>query len=100
MFNELVTHITIEQIDDKEYEFTFNWSNQQWKDNYKELANIPNITTFTSLDKWHLLINIVNGTDSISYAVLYLEDENVYIKFIAKMLLKYGSDSVKFGIKL
>lgn len=96
--DEEITVIIVEKYANsgvRNYRFTFKWSNRHWKENYKELAFIPNVY-FYPLYIWEPLMKIVKGLDPVNYALLYLNDDNEHIRFIAKLILLYGETSVRF----
>lgn len=81
--------------------FTFNWSKQHWKNHYSELGYIPNIYWY-KLKDWKDIIRVANGTDPITFALLYMNDSELgeHIPFVAKLLVKYGIESVRFEFHL
>lgn len=80
------------------YRFTFDWGSQHWKDHYRELMYVPNIYYYT-LDVWQSIINIANNTDPLNHALLYVSEEGEHVPVIAKMLLEYGIEAIKFDLR-
>jgi hypothetical protein len=96
----LITHITIQRVSlfgnqTSAYRFIFYWSQKHWKENYRELSQLENIFYF-HLKEWTPIFHIIEGKNSLSYALLLLNNENSHIGFVAKLLIIYGIESVVF----
>ena len=100
--DDLITYININPVNMGRKKlplrrFTFNWSTQHWK-KHKEIDFIPNVYYYP-MKPWKPIIRIANGTDPMTYALLYMtQEQGEHIPFIAKLLLTYGTEFVKFII--
>jgi hypothetical protein len=96
--NELITYINISNLGRNREtlrRFTFNWASSHWRI-YKEIDYIPNVYYY-SMKAWEPIIRIANGTDSITFALLYMtQEQGEHIPFIAKLLINHGPEFVKF----
>jgi len=92
----LITYIVINYLKSRQSLFVFDWSMKHWRNHKHELDYIPN-TTYYTIKEWEHIIRIANGTDPITFALMYMKEERgKHIPLIAKLLVTYGIDSVKF----
>ncbi len=95
--DELITYINISRVNRNVNmrRFTFNWSTSHWRI-YKEIDYIPNVYYY-SIKAWEPIIRIADGTDPITFALLYMtQEQGEHIPFIAKLLVNHGPEFVKF----
>ena len=99
--DELITYINISNLDPNHINrgtlrrFTFNWASSHWRI-YKEIDYIPNVYYYP-MKAWEPIIRIADGTDPITFALLYMtQEQGEHIPFIAKLLVNHGPEFVKF----
>jgi len=97
--DELITYINISNVSSRKSlklkRFMFNWATSHWK-LYKEIDYIPNVYYYT-MKQWEPIMRIANGTDSMTFALLYMtHEQGEHIPFVAKLLLNHGPEFVKF----
>lgn len=92
--HETITIVYIESTKNYKAQFTFNWSSKHWKNHYDEIATIPNLT-HSHIEDWKPILNILNGVDPPSL-LLITDLKQDHQKFIAKLILCYGTEEIRF----